>query len=196
MVRSHVALGNAHQGDWGWALIERRNSWFWLGLTPSLFVGIVALLAPSDVLDRIPAARMWAELLASVIPSMRSYIDHSQFPQVAGLTFLLAWAFFPFQFIFVLFSFIRHTDVFEVVSRANKLGLTRRRLLVMSGGLAIISAWALFFLARDPGIVGPYGVGVSRVGLSFLGAFQFWFTAFCFSAFFVIALKTNRGDFQ
>jgi hypothetical protein len=175
--------------------MDRRHSWFWLGLAPSIFVGIAAFLSPVDVLDRVPAARVWVEFLAGEIPSMNSYIEHSQFPQVAGFTFLLAWVFFPFQFVFVLYSFMRHADVIEVIRRSKARGFTRIRLLVMSGGLAVISIWALFFLAKDPSIVGHYGIGMSRVGLSFLGAFQFWFTAFCFSAFSVIALKTNRGDF-
>lgn len=171
------------------------HAWLWLGMAPSLLVAVVALWAPSDVLDGLPIVRVWVDWLIRAIPSMGFYVDSALCPQVAEATFSLAWALFPFQLVYVLYSFMRCTNIVVLVRWVKVCGMTRTQLLTMTWGLAVLASFGLFFLEKDPGMVEHFGVGMSRLSLAFFGACQFWLTAFAISAFCVSVFKTAREDF-
>ena len=102
-------------GDPGFQALMQKQTfwgprWFWLGVSPSIFAGLVALLAPQDILDRVPVLWVGVHWLSTIIPAMSGYLESSQFPQVTGVTFLIAWVGFPVQLLYIVVTFWRNAD--------------------------------------------------------------------------------------
>ncbi|MGH8616561.1 MAG: hypothetical protein ACREUW_02635 [Burkholderiales bacterium] len=59
---------------------------------------IIALFAPTDIVDRLPRVRQISIPLSQVFPPIEWYIKKSSFPQVTELYFTVMWLLSPLSF--------------------------------------------------------------------------------------------------
>jgi hypothetical protein len=176
-------------------LTKKGRFWLWVAMAPTLITVAVALLAPRDILDRIPLLSQMLDLWMPVIPALPDYVEYSAFSQVTGAFFALAWTLLPVQVVAWLF-FARHAgDAKRLASISRAANRSRLRLISLCIiALSILTAGAAF-LPKDPWLNGAWGMGQSRFGLAFFGSSMFMLFCAIFSVLFFVLRNTRREDF-
>jgi hypothetical protein len=130
-----------------------------------LIGAVVAVFAPTDVLDRHSALRHGTEAILQVVPSISSYVANSYFPQVTAFYFCLLNLFGPSLLVFAYRTPSAFISIHTVAQR-----IERYPILFFVVAASILSPLALICW------IGPIGkpwellpIHSSRLALALIG---------------------------
>lgn len=152
-----------------------KEIWFLLGLAPTLLLVLVALRAPLDSLDRMPALVEAIGFMGDYFPPLRGYLQISAHSQATALYFVCAWTLLLPQTAIWSYVIFRYVDL-------HRLGRARGRQFLVG----LILAWllfaggifaALYWVPQEWSVVDRWDMTQNRVGLAFFGSAGFLFIA-------------------
>lgn len=152
-----------------------KEVWFLVGLAPTLLLVLVALRAPLDSIDRIPALTEAIGFFCSYVPSFHGYIQPTPYSQATALYFVCAWALLLPQTAVWLFVIFRYVDLDRLCGAHGKRYFVTLMVvwLLVAGGIFA----ALYWIPPASAFVDVCLAGWNRIGLAFFCSAGFLFVA-------------------
>lgn len=151
-----------------------KEVWYLIGLAPTLLLVLVALRAPLDSIDRIPALAEAISFLCAYVPSFHAYIQPTPYSQATALYFVCAWALLLPQTAVWLFVIFRYVNLDQLCAHGKRYFVTLMVVwLLVAGGIFAV----LYWIAPASAFVDVCLAGWNRIGLAFFCSAGFLFVA-------------------
>jgi hypothetical protein len=140
-----------------------------IGLSGLMFGLLMALSLPDDVLIRSELVRTFADVMASLIPSIGNMENMSSFPQATRLFFSTMWSLVPVQIVAMLLvpGFIDIEKILQNFSRTNRVSSRFMAHVSFLFLVVVVVGPAIFLMGGDKsdtaGCVASHLIGASVV---------------------------------